>query len=107
MDAQNNIILSVQGLKVHFPLTKGIAKKQIGYVRAVENISFDVERGKTVGIVGESGCGKTTTGKAILRMVKATEGSIYLNGQNLLTMTPREHDQIKRGRRPAPSFVKY
>ncbi len=96
MEAQKNIILSVKGLKVHFPLTKGITKRQIGYVRAVEDVTFDVERGKTVGIVGESGCGKTTTGKAILRMVNATDGEIYLNGENLLKMTPHEHDKVKR-----------
>ena len=96
MEAQKDIILSVRNLKVHFPLTKGLTKKQVGYVRAVEDISFDLERGKTIGIVGESGCGKTTTGKAILRMVKATGGEIFLNGENLLTMTDKEHDKVKR-----------
>lgn len=92
----SNQILEVEGLCVYFPLTKGIAKSQIGFVRAVDGISFCVERGKTLGIVGESGCGKTTSSKAILRMVDACGGKIYFNGQNILAMKTREHNKIKR-----------
>lgn len=95
-EIQNQPILRVEGLKVHFPLTKGIAKKQIGVVRAVDGVSFSLEKGKTIGIVGESGCGKTTTGKAILRMVSATEGQIYFKGHDVLKMDRKSHDQIKR-----------
>lgn len=92
----NDVLLKVEGLKVHFPLTTGIAKKQIGYVRAVEDVSFEVPRGKTVGVVGESGCGKTTTGKAILRMVNATEGKAFFNGKDLLAMSEKEHKEYRR-----------
>lgn len=89
-------LLRVEGLKVHFPLTQGIAKKQIGYVRAVDDVSFSVEKGKTIGIVGESGCGKTTTGKAILRMVNPTAGSIYFDGVDVLQLSRAEHNKVKR-----------
>ncbi len=95
-ELQTRIKLSVEDLKVHFPLTAGVAKKQIGVVRAVDGVSFSVEEGKTVGIVGESGCGKTTTGKAILRMVQATEGRVLFDGKDVLSMSPREHRQVRR-----------
>lgn len=96
MENKNDVLLKVEGLKVHFPLTTGIAKKQIGYVRAVEDVSFEVPRGKTIGVVGESGCGKTTTGKAILRMVNATEGKAFFNGRDLLAMSEKEHKEYRR-----------
>ena len=73
---KNDPIIKVEDLKVHFGLTKGIARKRIGTVKAVDGVSFSVEHGKTIGIVGESGCGKTTTGKAILRMVSASGGKV-------------------------------
>lgn len=94
--SRDEILLKVENLKVHFPLLKGITKKQVGYVRAVENISFEIPKGKTIGIVGESGCGKTTTGKAILRMIKATDGKVFFCGKDLLSMNSKEHDQYKR-----------
>jgi len=93
---ENRELLRVEGLKVHFPLTQGITKKQIGFVRAVDDVTFSVEKGKTLGIVGESGCGKTTTGKAILRMVHATDGSIVFDGNDVLKMSNAEHNKIKR-----------
>lgn len=96
MEKTNNVLLKVEGLKVHFPLTTGITKKQIGYVRAVEDVSFEVLKGSTVGVVGESGCGKTTTGKAILRMVNATDGKVFFNGKDLLSMNEREHKEYRR-----------
>lgn len=95
-EEKKDILLRVEGLKVQFPLTKGITKKVYGYVHAVDNVCFEVERGKTLGIVGESGCGKTTTGKAILRMIRAQEGKILFEGKDLAQMSRREHDQVKR-----------
>lgn len=79
-------ILKVEHLKMYFPLTKGFMKKTGGVVKAVDDISFSVEKGKTLGIVGESGCGKTTTGKCILQINKPTEGKNLYEGQDLITM---------------------
>ena len=79
-------ILKVEHLKMYFPLTKGFMKKTGGVVKAVDDISFSVEKGKTLGIVGESGGGKTTTGKCILQINKPTEGKILYEGQDLITM---------------------
>jgi peptide/nickel transport system ATP-binding protein len=77
---ENINILEVRNLKKYFPIQKGIFKKTVGYVRAVDSINFDVPRGKTLGVVGESGCGKTTTGKCILRLHEVTDGKItYIN----------------------------
>ena len=75
-------ILKVEDLQVHFPLTQGIIlQKKVGSVKAVDGISFSIGRGETLGLVGESGCGKTTTGLAIMQLVEATGGDIWFEGQ--------------------------
>ena len=89
-------ILQVKGLKMHFPLTKGLLNRQYGVVKAVDNVTFDVMEGKTLGIVGESGCGKTTTGKCILQIFQPTEGEIIYKGINLLTASQKEKDLYRR-----------
>lgn len=76
-------LLSVQGLKVHFPIKGGILQRIRGHVKAVDGVSFDVPRGTTVGLVGESGSGKTTIGRAIARLVPITEGSVNYEGQRV------------------------
>jgi len=76
-------LLSVKGLEKHFPITKGILRRKVGAVRAVDGISFDVLRGETLGLVGESGCGKTTTGRLITRLVEPTGGEIDFDGRNI------------------------
>jgi oligopeptide transport system ATP-binding protein len=76
-------ILSVRDLKVHFPVKGGVLQRTVDHVKAVDGISFDVPRGKTVGLVGESGSGKTTTGRAIARLVPITAGNITYEGQDL------------------------
>lgn len=96
MPENKDNLLSVEDLKVYFPLTKGITKKKIGYVRAVDDVSVEVPKGKTIGVVGESGCGKTTTGKAILRMVEATDGKIFFHNEDVLSMSPKKHKTIRR-----------
>jgi len=72
-------LLEVEGLKKYFPIHKGFLKRHVGDVKAVDGVSFSVRRGETLGVVGESGCGKTTTGRAILRAIEPTEGSIRFN----------------------------
>jgi oligopeptide transport system ATP-binding protein len=92
-----NVLLSIRNLKVHFPITRGIIfQHKIGAVRAVDGISFDVKKGETLGLVGESGCGKSTTGRAILRLNNPTEGKMLFNGHDITTI---KGDTLKRVRR--------
>ncbi|HAN94980.1 MAG TPA: peptide ABC transporter substrate-binding protein, partial [Firmicutes bacterium] len=73
------ILLDVQGLRKYFPITKGIFRRTVGYVKAVERVSFQVRKGETLGVVGESGCGKTTMGLCLVHLIQPTEGTIRLN----------------------------
>ncbi len=75
--------MSVQNLKVYFPVTGGLLKKKIGDVKAVDDVSFDVLKGETFGLVGESGCGKSTVARTVLRLNNATDGKIIFNGQDI------------------------
>src|ERR687886_2627958 len=77
-------LLQVQNLKMYFPITQGIIlQRQVGWVRAVDDITFSVRKGETLGLVGESGCGKSTTGRAILQLYRPTDGQVFLEGQDL------------------------
>src|SRR5438876_3165900 len=76
-------LLRVEHLKMHFPITKGFLQRRVGSVRAVDDISFTVNKGETLGLVGESGCGKSTTGRAILQLYKPTAGTVNFLGQDL------------------------
>jgi peptide/nickel transport system ATP-binding protein/oligopeptide transport system ATP-binding protein len=86
MTDSNPALLSVQDLKVHFPVRAGFWQNLVDHVKAVDGISFDVLRGKTVGLVGESGSGKTTTGRAIARLAPITSGSIFYEGRELTSL---------------------
>ena len=77
-------LLEVKNLKKYFPIRAGVFKKTVGNVMAVDDISFSVERGKTMGLVGESGCGKSTTGRVLLRLLEATGGEVFFDGENVL-----------------------
>ena len=76
-------LLDVRHLKKHFPIKGGVFSKTIGYVYAVDDINFTLEKGETLGLVGESGCGKSTTGRTILRLIEPTDGAIYFEGQDI------------------------
>ncbi len=76
--------LQVDGLKVHFPIRKGLLERTVGHVRAVDGLSLAISPGRTLALVGESGCGKTTVGKALLQLISPTEGSVLLGGQPLV-----------------------
>ena len=77
------VLVSVTNMKKHFPIMKGVFKRQVGSVRAVDGVSFDIIRGETLGLVGESGSGKSTAGRVILRLDEATEGTVTFEGQDL------------------------
>ena len=87
---QDDVILTVSHLKKYFPIRTGIIGQKLQYVRAVDDISFKVRVGHTVGIVGESGCGKTTMGRTILRLYSVTGGDVIFNGINISKIKPRE-----------------
>lgn len=92
-----DVILRVRGLKKHFPITSGIViQRQVGAVRAVDGIDFDVYRGETLGLVGESGCGKSTTGRTVLQLYRPTEGSVEFEGEELTTL---KGDDLRKMRR--------
>ena len=88
-------VLSVKNLKVYFPVKKGILKKTVGHVKAVDNVSFDLYRGQTLGLVGESGCGKTTIAKAIVRLIDAFDGQVECQGKDLLNLRPKELREMR------------
>src|SRR4051812_9972944 len=85
---QKRVLVSVRDLQVHFPIRSGLLKRQqIGSIKAVDGVSFDVRQGETLGLVGESGCGKTTTGRAILRLTRPTAGKVIFDGRDLVQLS--------------------
>jgi oligopeptide/dipeptide ABC transporter ATP-binding protein len=83
-------LLEVQNLKKYFPVKKGIFSRTVGEVKAVDGVSFTLDRGETLGLVGESGCGKTTVGRSILRLIEPTSGQVRFNGRDLLRLSGEE-----------------
>jgi len=97
MTSSNGVLLSVRNLVKHFPITRGIIfQKQIGAVHAVDDISFDIHRGETLGLVGESGCGKSTTGRTILQLYRPTAGQVLFDGVDLVTLKGNELRKMRR-----------
>lgn len=94
---ENGILLKVENLKMWFPITQGIViQRHIGDIKAVDGISFFIRRGETLGLVGESGCGKSTTGRAILQLYRPTAGDVYFEGENLCKL---KGEKLRRMRR--------
>lgn len=96
IDEKKQPLLQVKQLKQHFPIKGGILGRPVNHVKAVNDISFDVYSGETVSIVGESGCGKSTTGRAILRLDEPTSGEILFNGQNLLELNKKQMKNVRK-----------
>ncbi|MBB6177091.1 oligopeptide transport system ATP-binding protein [Anoxybacillus tengchongensis] len=92
----NEPLLQVKGLKKYFPIMAGLFNKQIGQVKAVDDLSFSVYRGETLGIVGESGCGKSTTGRMLLRLIEPTEGSIVFENEEVTKLSPQQLRKVRR-----------
>jgi oligopeptide transport system ATP-binding protein len=92
----NDTLLQVEDLKMHFPIYRGVFRRQVGAVRAVDGVSFDVKRGETLGLVGESGCGKSTTGRTILQLYKPTAGKVTFDGTDLITLKGEQMRQMRR-----------
>jgi peptide/nickel transport system ATP-binding protein len=96
----NDILLEVKDLKKHFPITGGLMRRTVGYVKAVDGVSFYIKKGETLGLVGESGCGKSTTGRAILRLHEPTAGEVLFDDPELgrVDIAKLDHAELKKVR---------
>lgn len=94
--AKGDVLLKVENLKVYYPVKKGVFGRVTDYVKAVDDISFNVYKGETLGLVGESGCGKTTLGRAVLRLLDATDGSVHFDGKDILSLPVGDMRRLRR-----------
>ena len=96
MNTDNNTLLEVRNLKKYFPVTRGLFSKVVNHVKAVDNISFDIKEGETLGLVGESGCGKTTASRVILRLIEPTGGEVSFNGDDVFSLKGERLRQFRK-----------
>jgi oligopeptide transport system ATP-binding protein len=92
----SNVLLNVVHLKKYFPIRRGVFSRVVGYVQAVDDISFQIREGETLGLVGESGCGKTTAGRTLLRLLPPTAGSVQFDGNDITTSGRQQLRQLRR-----------
>jgi oligopeptide/dipeptide ABC transporter ATP-binding protein len=92
----SDTLIEVTNLKKYFPIKRGLFSKTVGHVKAVDDVSFSIRRGETLGLVGESGCGKTTVGRSILRLIEPTAGSVKFEGKEVTTMGTDELRHLRR-----------
>jgi oligopeptide transport system ATP-binding protein len=90
------VLLQVRNLKKHFPITGGVFGKQVGQVKAVDGLSFEVRKGETLGLVGESGCGKSTTGRLLLRLLDPSEGTVFFEDKEITSLSKEELRKLRR-----------
>lgn len=95
-DTNDSFLLEVHNLKKYFPLRGGVFSRVQAWIKAVDDISFNVYQGETLGLVGESGCGKTTTGKCILRLEEPTSGSVFFEGKDVFEMDAEQLRILRR-----------
>jgi len=93
---KHEVILRTEGLKKYYPIKKGLFSRVAGNVKAVDGVSFDIRKGETLGLVGESGCGKTTTGRLILRLIEPTEGKVYFDNQEVTSADRHDLRVLRR-----------
>jgi len=96
LNPQQDILVEARGLTKHFPVRGGVFQRTQGWVKAVDNVSFTIRRGETLGLVGESGCGKTTVGRMLLRLLMPTSGHVFFEGQDLTALSERELKPFRR-----------
>ena len=96
MVSTNNYLLKVDNLKTYFPVKKGLLRRTVGYIKAVDGVSFSVRKGQSLGLVGESGCGKTTVARSLIRLVPATAGRVIFEHKDVLSA---DRSQLRRLRR--------
>ncbi|MGH2392629.1 MAG: ATP-binding cassette domain-containing protein, partial [Candidatus Limnocylindria bacterium] len=89
-------LVVAENLKVHFPITAGLFQRTVGAVRAVDDVTFEIRRGETLGLVGESGCGKSTTGRALIRLREATDGVVRFDGVDLFSLSREKLRKMRR-----------
>ncbi len=94
--SRDDIILEVKDLKMYFPVTRGLLRRKVADVKAVDGVSFKIKRGETLGLVGESGCGKTTVGRCVIRLYQPTGGQILFEGEDITTQPERKLRQLRR-----------